>query len=504
MRRSLVALVLIALVAAVLAMPVAAAGPVNILDVGDYQRSIDASEGTTFEWVVYNNDTHPRLIRVLPMVGPAAEHVTASAAEDYAILDPGDHWTVAVTVEASLEAPTQDATVTVALEIVDMDDPAQKVVEERSVSVHVEAVYERNEHMIFGWQNNLPGPLSTVWGTFGIELTIWIGIGAVIYYVVDPTVRVFTRRSKTELDDRLLKAVRTPVFVLIVTYGLVTSIDLVISTDLHVMVWQFYQIVLALNVTWMAYRIFNGIVIHYAQKWSRKTDSEVDDVIIPVLHKLGIIIIPMGGIIAALGVVGIDLTLLVASLGVVGLVVGLAAQQSLGNFFSGMLLLMDRPFKTGDLIKLSSGEVCRVEKIGLRSTQLYNTFDHDIIVLPNDEVANSKVENWSRPDGLHSQYAEVGVAYGTDLEKVKRVLLEVANENPAVVKKEGMQPYIRMAKFNDSSIDFKLWYWVGLKDMWRVASEVRMAIDKKFKEEGIEIPFPQSVVTFKNGLPPQQ
>lgn len=498
MRRSLVTLVLSLLLALMLA-PVVSAGPVNILEVGEHQKSIDASETATFEWVVYNNDTSPRLVRVVTAVDAAAEEVTATTEESYATIYPGDHWTVRVTVGSARDAPTQWANVTVALEITRMDDLSQVTTEELTASVHITALFERSGHTIFGWKNDLPGPLSSVWGSFAIEVLIWLGIAAFIYFVVDPSIRMVTRRSKTELDDRLLRAVRMPLFVLIVTYGLVSSIDVLdISGEQRILIWQFYQIVLALNVSWMAYRVFDGIVIHYAQKWSSKTDSEIDDVLIPVLHKLGIIVIPLGGLVAALGVVGIDLTLLVASLGVMGLVIGLAAQQSLGNFFSGMLLLMDRPFKTGDIVKLDTGEICRVEKIGLRSTQLYNTFDHDIIILPNDLMANRKVENWSRPDKRHSQGTEVRVAYGTDLEKVHKILLSVADEHPLVIKEPGQMPYVRTARLGETAVDFKLWYWVALKDMWKVASDMRTMVEKRLREEGIEIPFPQAVVTFKN------
>jgi len=143
-----------------------------------------------------------------------------------------------------------------------------------------------------------------------------------------------------------------------------------------------------------------------------------------------------------------------------------------------------------------------VIKIGLRSTQLYNTFDHDIIVLPNDMLANKEGRRTgTRPDNRHSQGTEVRVAYGTDLERVHKVLLNIADENPDVIKEPGQMPYVRTARLGETAVDFKLWYWVDLKNMWRVASEMRTAVDKRFKEEGIEIPFPQSVITFADTPP---
>jgi small-conductance mechanosensitive channel len=132
---------------------------------------------------------------------------------------------------------------------------------------------------------------------------------------------------------------------------------------------------------------------------------------------------------------------------------------------------------------------------------MYNTGDHEIIIVPNNDMVNKKVVNYSRPDRHRSMSCEIGVAYGTDLNKVKRSLLDVAMEHPDVIKEDGQMPYVRLARFSASSVDYKLWYWVDIKNMWRVASEVRQAVYDRFNKEGIEIPFPQSVVTFKNGVP---
>jgi small-conductance mechanosensitive channel len=130
---------------------------------------------------------------------------------------------------------------------------------------------------------------------------------------------------------------------------------------------------------------------------------------------------------------------------------------------------------------------------------MYNTADHEIIVVPNNDVVNKKVVNYSRPDHHRAMSCEIGVAYGTDLNRVQKILLEIAMNHPDVIKEGGQMPYVRLTKFNDSSVDFKLWYWVDISKMWRVASEIRQAVYERFGKEGIEIPFPQSVVTFKNG-----
>jgi len=231
---------------------------------------------------------------------------------------------------------------------------------------------------------------------------------------------------------------------------------------------------------------------------SKVTDTEIDDVLVPLLHKAGLILIPVFALGAVLSLFGVDLTLLVAGFGIIGIVIAFAVQETLSNVFAGTQLLLDRPFKVGDIVELDSGEICEVKKIGLRSTTMYNTADHEVIVVPNNDVVNKKVINYSRPDKRRSLNAEIGVAYGTDLNKVKEVLLKIASDHPDIIKEDGQMPYVRLAKFGESSVDFKLWYWVEIRKMWRVASEVRQAIYDRFMAEGIEIPFPQKVVTLKD------
>lgn len=200
-------------------------------------------------------------------------------------------------------------------------------------------------------------------------------------------------------------------------------------------------------------------------------------------------------IIAMLNILGIDVTMLLAGMGIIGLVIAFAAQDTLGNFISGVFLLTDRPFKVGDLVLMENGDYCRVEHVGMRSTKLYNTFDHDMIIVPNSKIANEKVINLTEPDNQMKVRVSIGVAYDSDIEKVKQIMLDVANANPDVLKDEGRTPYIRLKDFADSAVMLKVYTWVNhLDNQWRVGSELREQIFKRFKEEGIEIPFPQRVI----------
>ena len=178
-----------------------------------------------------------------------------------------------------------------------------------------------------------------------------------------------------------------------------------------------------------------------------------------------------------------------------GLVIAFAAQDTLSNFFSGIHLLLDRPFKIGDVIFLEPGEYWRVENVGMRSTRLYSIFDHELIIMPNNAVANQKIINIVKPDAKIRKKVKVSVAYGTDLKKVSKILIEIAKNHPNVIKEKGFEPLVRLVDFGESGIEFIISLWIDeVMNQWEVLSDVRMEIDAHFKKEHITIPFPQRTV----------
>ncbi|MBI0583006.1 MAG: mechanosensitive ion channel family protein [Methanomassiliicoccus sp.] len=507
MRKSLALMFLPVMMVALLLVPSAAGAGVNVLELNEGYTKIDnASESVSFTWVVFNNDTVPYLVQVDAREGGDASGVvppdiTLGVTQDLSALNPGESREIVLNVSASRTSRSDVFPVFVNMTFTRMDDPSQVQTASKTVTVQVEALFETSGNKIFGiWENNLPSPLNTLVGTFVITVLLWALLAGFIYFVIDPIVSLVTKRTKTELDDRIMEETRMPVFILIVLFGLVDSLTILdISPDWYVTIIQAYQVVMVVVLAYMAYRIFDRVIIAYAEKWSSKTDTEVDDVLVPLLHKVGIVLIPVVGLVTVLSIMGIDVTLLVASVGVIGLVIAFAVQETLGNLFAGMQLLVDRPFRVGDIVELDSGEVCEVKRIGLRSTTMLNAGDNEMVVVPNNDVVNKKVVNYSRPDSRRYMSCEVGVAYGSDLKRVEDILLDVADGHPDIIKREGQKPYVRVVRFNDSSVDFALWYMVDLNKRGQVASEIRRMVYDRFNQEGIEIPFPQREISLKNG-----
>ena len=202
------------------------------------------------------------------------------------------------------------------------------------------------------------------------------------------------------------------------------------------------------------------------------------------------------GFIIILQTVGIDLSALTILAGALGVGIGFGLQNVTNNFVSGIIILFERPIKVGDRIEMGdvSGDVVR---ISMRSTEII-TNDNISIIVPNSDFISSKVINWSHTDRNIRFNFPVGVSYKEDPEKVKKLLLEVANSNDAILKEP--KPDVLFADFGDSSIDFKLRVWTReyINRPNVLKSQLYYEIFKKFRENNIEIPFPQRDVLIKN------
>lgn len=201
---------------------------------------------------------------------------------------------------------------------------------------------------------------------------------------------------------------------------------------------------------------------------------------------------------------GFDITLFLAGAGILGLVIAFAAQDTLGNLFSGIHILLDRPFKTGDIIILDDGRYCRVDKIGLQSTHLYSIFEHILVIVPNNQLTTPMSRTITEPTRQIKEKIQIGVAYGTDSKMIADLLEEIVGSHPNVISDPDKGAVARFQEFGDSSLNFTVYFWVDdLDNRYRVKHEINLEIDRIFRERGIEIPFPQRDLHIRTGgIPP--
>jgi len=191
---------------------------------------------------------------------------------------------------------------------------------------------------------------------------------------------------------------------------------------------------------------------------------------------------------AALSVVGIGWSSIQWMVAAVGIGLGFGLQEIFANFISGLIILFERPIRVGDTVTV--GDISgTVTKIHIRATWITG-FDRKELVVPNKEFITSRLVNWSLSDGTLRIEIPVGIAYGSDTAKAQRVLEEVANANPNVLKDPA--PYALFRGFGDSSLNFELRVFSpDVNHYIRIIHELHMEIDRAFRAEGIEIAFPQ-------------
>ncbi|HRK72165.1 MAG TPA: mechanosensitive ion channel, partial [Micropepsaceae bacterium] len=199
-------------------------------------------------------------------------------------------------------------------------------------------------------------------------------------------------------------------------------------------------------------------------------------------------------LLVAVSAAGFDLTNLAIIAGALSVGIGFGLQTIVNNFVSGLILLIERPFQVGDWI-VTGGDEGYVRNIKVRSTEI-QTFDNAIITVPNSDLVTGRVLNWTHRDMSGRIIVPVGVAYGTDPETVRQALLTVAAEHPLVQRHP--EPFVLFNAFGDSALNFEL--RVILSDVtkrFQVRSDLHFAIEKKLREHGISVPFPQRDVHIK-------
>ena len=230
--------------------------------------------------------------------------------------------------------------------------------------------------------------------------------------------------------------------------------------------------------------------------WVRKMPMErgARESMVTMIGYLGITI----AVLITLGVAGIDFANLAIIAGALSLGIGFGLQNIVNNFVSGLILLFERPVKTGDWIVVGNTEGY-VKRIRIRATQI-QTFDRADVIVPNSELISGQVTNWMLHDPRGRARIPIGVAYGSDTQQVKDVLLQVANEHPDVITNgSAPEPKVIFRQFGDSSLDFELRCHIeNVDNRINVISDLNFAIDAAFRKHGIEIPFPQRDLHIKN------
>ena len=309
------------------------------------------------------------------------------------------------------------------------------------------------------------------WLRLVVNLVLWLSIGGLLLRVWDPNEYI------------------TAEIITYFTEGFQIANLTIVPAHL---LWSLIVLTLLLALTnWLKGRLNT--------KWLVKTrmESSAREALVTSFGYVAVGI----AVIVALSVAGISFSNLAIIAGALSVGIGFGLQNVVNNFVSGIIMLIERPVRNGDWIVVGNTEGY-VQRISIRSTTI-RTFDRADVIVPNSDLISGQVTNWTLGNTWGRVKVQVGVGYGSDVEAVIAILLDVANKHPEVFKGNPQvpDPYVLFLDFGDSSLDFELRAIIhDVNRRLHVISDINRAINSEFNKHGIEIPFPQRDLNFRGPL----
>ena len=305
-----------------------------------------------------------------------------------------------------------------------------------------------------------------------------------------------TKKTSTELDDIILKKSSLPITMILFFISLNIAVgELVLSESLSKNINSFIYSALVIFIGYLIYVIIDLVVFHAWKKVAERAKIGSSESLASLIHGFMKVVLIVLGFLYILDLWGVQIAPLLAGLGIAGLAVALALQPTLSNIFSGVAMILDKSVRVGDLVYLDSNTKGKIKKIGLRSTKIV-TFDNEFIIVPNSKLADSTIQNVALPEPKSRVVVPFSVAYGSDIEKVKKVVLKEIHSIQNLCKEP--EPLVRFLEMADSSLSFKAYFFVeSFEYKFASIDEANTKIYNALRKNHIEIPFPQMDVHLK-------
>lgn len=329
----------------------------------------------------------------------------------------------------------------------------------------------------------------------GMALMIAFAVANLTAFIVTFLIGNIVKRTGSTLDDAVAAALRMPLYWTAIFIGVLaclillqlpetaTSIGRSLIFSALILIWSFFVI-----------RVLRALLTRVAN--NANTRSVVRPQTLPLFNNIAVVFVCVLSIYFIFETWNIDMTAWLASAGIVGIAVGFAAKDTLANLFAGVLILADAPYKIGDYVVLESAERGKVTHIGIRSTRILTRDDVEVTI-PNSIMGNTRIVNES--GGPHEKFrirVAVGVAYGSDIDLAKQVLLDVAESEAEVC--QDPEPRVRFRLFGASALEFELLCWIENPELrGRAVDALNSAIYKEFIANNIEIPYSKHDIYIK-------
>ena len=343
--------------------------------------------------------------------------------------------------------------------------------------------------------DSILAPVMKIWGGLPgffqalVLVVLSIVCAKLADWILSSYVSRLVGKTETTIDDELVELMHRPVFLLVLFLGLGMAAEQAGLPENGL--WTTKAILKTLGIIVLVlFLIRASRLILDALSRNQDRFHLVQSRTLPLFYNVSLLVIIGAAVYFLFISWKIDPTAWLASAGIIGLALSFAAKDSLANLFAGAFILADAPYKIGDFVVLDTGERGRVTHIGLRSTRMLTRDDVEITI-PNAVMGNSKITNESGgPYEKERIRVKVGVAYGTDVDRVEELLISIAVSHPEIMREP--EPRVRFRAFGESSLDFELLGWIQEPVLrGRLRHLLCKEIYKAFAEEGIEIPYPK-------------
>jgi small-conductance mechanosensitive channel len=332
-----------------------------------------------------------------------------------------------------------------------------------------------------------------------LQALLVIAVSQLLAWIFDrfisAALKNLAKRTRFQLDEALIGHLHGPIYASVMLLGLALAVNLLeIGEPYDFFVFSGLKTVAFIVWTLFLLRVVRTVLRGIAANEDRV--RVLHPKTLPLFENMAIIIIVVLSIYVIFSAWNVDMTAWLASAGIVGIAVGFAAKDTLANLFSGVFIMADAPYKIGDFVVLDTGERGEITHIGIRSTRLMTRDDIEVTV-PNSIMGNTKIINES--GGAEEKFRiriAVGVAYGSDVDQVREILMQIALTSEAVCAEP--EPRVRFRAFGPSSLNFELLCWIEQPVLrGRVIDDLNVQVYKKFIEHGVEIPYSKHDVYIK-------
>jgi MscS family membrane protein len=328
-----------------------------------------------------------------------------------------------------------------------------------------------------------------------IALGIAVGaliVGRALYWVLGNVIKKLTAKTKNKLDDLIVDMVEEPVVLVVTLGGVWIGLSrLALSPTAEQWIGHAFRFVLIMTGAWLVTRLLDALHRQYLVPLAEKTETDLDDQLLPIVRKGTKIIVWTIGLVVALNNAGYDVGALIAGLGIGGLALAMAAKDTVSNVFGGFTIFSDRPFKLNERVRVA-GYDGFIREIGVRSTRL-ETLDGTRVTIPNSKFSDSPVENVSL-EPSRKVLVKLGLTYDTSpaaMQNAMDILKDLASKN------ESLEPahYLGFTEFGDSSLNLLFIYFIKKEaDILGTMTAVNMGILERFTEAGLDFAFPTRTI----------